>query len=53
MNGRRASGVQHKQSEGKEKEKELISEHKTLQEELIRATKMVEGGEYKTCCSYE
>ena len=53
MNGRRASGVQHEQSEGKQKEKELISEHKILQEELTRATKMLEGGGYKTCCSYE
>ena len=37
MNGKRASDVQHEQSE--EKENELINEQKTLQEELTKATK--------------
>ena len=38
INGRRTSDAKHKQSE--EKENELISEEKALQEELIIATKV-------------
>ena len=41
MNGKRASDVQTGQSG--EKENELISEYKTVREELIRALKSVDA----------
>ena len=41
MNGKRASDIQHRQSE--EKENELISKQKTLREDLSRATEMLEN----------
>ncbi len=42
INGKRASGVEREESE--EKENHLINEQKTLQEELTKATKMLEEG---------
>ncbi|CAF1225658.1 unnamed protein product [Rotaria sordida] len=42
INGKRASNVQHEQLE--EKENQLIKEQKTLQDELTKATKMLEEG---------
>ena len=42
MNGKRASDAQDEQSE--EKENQLINEQKVLQDELTKATKMLEEG---------